>query len=56
MTQVWYRFVIQLGLLPLNGTTSEAHMIADLAVLTWDDQPLTEQDMRDIGSLIGESV
>eukprot|EP00877_Chromochloris_zofingiensis_P003181 jgi/Chrzof1/12864/Cz07g10050.t1 len=50
--QVFYRFVMQLGIVPLNGTTSEDHMRADLDVLNWPD--LSDQDMASIGKLIGE--
>jgi diketogulonate reductase-like aldo/keto reductase len=53
--QVWYRFVIQLGCVPLNGTSSSQHAAADLSVLSWQgDQSLSQQEMRDIGRLIGE--
>jgi diketogulonate reductase-like aldo/keto reductase len=51
--QVWYRYVMQLGLVPLNGTTSKQHMAQDLGVQGWA-QPLTAQEMRDIGRVIGE--
>lgn len=58
--QVWYRFVIQLGIVPLNGTTSAAHAQADLAVLDWG-QPgappaLSEAELHDIGATIGERL
>lgn len=53
--QVWYRFVMQLGCVPLNGTTNKQHMLADLSVMDWQ-QPLSEQEMRDIGKLIGENL
>lgn len=51
--QVWYRFVMQLGITPLNGSTTLAHVRDDLRVLDWQ-QPLSDQEMRDIGALIGE--
>jgi diketogulonate reductase-like aldo/keto reductase len=55
--QVWYRFVIQLGCVPLNGTSSAQHARADLAVLAWEgDRALNQQEMRDIGRLIGEQL
>jgi diketogulonate reductase-like aldo/keto reductase len=55
--QVWYHFVIQLGCVPLNGTNSAQHARADLAVLAWGgEQALSQQEMRDIGRLIGEQL
>lgn len=57
LLQVWYRFVMQLGCVPLNGTTSKQHMEADLAVVGWQgDLELSNQEMRDIGRLIGEKL
>ena len=53
--QVWYRFVMQLGLYPLNGTTSSQHMRDDLQVEQWQ-QSLSEHEMRDIGRVIGEQL
>lgn len=46
---------MQLGLTPLNGTSSQQHMRDDLAVVDWQ-QPLSEQEMRDIGKVIGEEL
>ena len=37
--QVLYRLVMQLGIVPLNGTSSPEHLRADLAVLGWEDLP-----------------
>jgi diketogulonate reductase-like aldo/keto reductase len=57
LLQVWYRFVIQLGCVPLNGTSSRHHAQADLAVLSWQgEQQLSQQEMKDIGRLIGEQL
>jgi hypothetical protein len=55
---VWYRFVVQLGCVPLNGTSSRQHATADLAVLGWQEgqQALSQQEMHDIGQLIGEEL
>ena len=33
--QVFFRFLLDIGLTPLTGTTSEKHMKEDLAVLNW---------------------
>lgn len=52
--QVLYRFVMQLGIVPLNGTTDPKHMADDLKVVGWED--LSAADMRDIGSVIGEEL
>jgi diketogulonate reductase-like aldo/keto reductase len=52
---VWYRFVMELGCVPLNGSSSAQHIAADLAAVDWA-QPLSAQEMRDIGALIGEEV
>jgi len=50
--QVFFRFVIQLGITPLTGTTNDIHMREDLDVLDWS---LADDDMRKIGGLLGES-
>ena len=47
--QVVFRFALQIGMLPLTGTTSEAHMRADLAVLT--HAGLTEDEVRQLDAL-----
>ena len=39
--QVVFRFALQVGMLPLTGTTSEAHMRDDLAALDFE---LSEDD------------
>jgi diketogulonate reductase-like aldo/keto reductase len=41
-----FRFAIDLGMLPLTGTSSVEHMRADLAVL--DMPPLDEEALRGI--------
>jgi hypothetical protein len=46
---------MQLGITPLNGTTSQQHMADDLKVEHWQ-QPLTDQEMKDIGRVIGEQL
>ncbi|KAJ3090347.1 hypothetical protein HK102_004038 [Quaeritorhiza haematococci] len=51
--QVLYRFVMELGIVPLNGTTNEKHMREDLEVLDWK---LGKEDVKKIAALIGESV
>lgn len=55
LLQVWYRFVMQLGIVPLNGSTSKQHIAADLQVPHWE-QPLTDAEMQAIGKLIGEEI
>jgi diketogulonate reductase-like aldo/keto reductase len=46
--QVVFRFARQVGMLPLTGTTSAAHMREDLAI---DDFALSDDDVRRIESL-----
>ena len=50
-SQVVFRFAIQVGMLPLTGTTNLAHMKQDLAVL--DQFELTEDEVRSIESAAG---
>ena len=47
--QVIFRFAIQIGMLPLTGTTNEQHMKDDLAVLTQFE--LSPDDLRTIESI-----
>ncbi len=47
--QVIFRFALQIGMLPLTGTTDESHMKDDLAVLTQFE--LTENDLQSIESI-----
>ena len=47
--QVIFRFVLQIGMLPLTGTTDEQHMKDDLAALTQFD--LTPDDLQKIESI-----
>jgi diketogulonate reductase-like aldo/keto reductase len=49
-SQIVFRFAIQIGMLPLTGTTSAAHMREDLAVL---DFQLDEGEVRCIESMGG---
>jgi len=39
ISQIVFRFALDLGLIPLTGTTDPAHMIADLAVLEFHLEP-----------------
>ncbi len=48
--QVVFRFAIQIGMLPLTGTTNELHMKDDLAVLAQFD--LSKNDLQIIESLV----
>ncbi len=47
--QVIFRFVLQIGMLPLTGTTNEQHMKDDLAVLTQFE--LSQDDLQTIESI-----
>jgi diketogulonate reductase-like aldo/keto reductase len=47
--QVFYRFVQQLGILPLSGTTSASHMSDDLALATF---ALATDELAAIESLL----
>jgi diketogulonate reductase-like aldo/keto reductase len=42
--QVVFRFAMQIGMLPLTGTTDEQHMKEDLTAATLD--PLTADEMQ----------
>jgi diketogulonate reductase-like aldo/keto reductase len=46
--QIIFRFALQLGMLPLTGTTDPAHMQADLAVVDFE---LTETEVKHIERL-----
>ncbi|HEX6095072.1 MAG TPA: aldo/keto reductase [Thermoanaerobaculia bacterium] len=46
--QIVFRFAIQVGMLPLTGTTDPAHMREDLAI---DDFALSDEDVRTIENL-----
>jgi len=47
--QIFYRFLIDIGITPLNGTTSEVHMKEDLEV---DNFTLNESDLKTIENLL----
>ena len=47
--QVIFRFALQIGMLPLTGTTNEQHLKDDLAVLTQFD--LSQDDIQKIESM-----
>ncbi|ETV90339.1 hypothetical protein H310_14864 [Aphanomyces invadans] len=51
--QVWYRFVMALGIVPLSGTTSKHHMVEDLAV---EHLSLSKEDVATLARLIGDDV
>lgn len=51
--QVWYRYLIDLGIVPLIGTTSALHMAQDLAVL---DLALEKSEREAIDTLVKQSV
>jgi diketogulonate reductase-like aldo/keto reductase len=48
--QVVFRFSIQIGILPLTGTTSELHMKEDLLVKEFE---LNNDDLKMIGIIAG---
>lgn len=45
--QIVFRFALQLGMIPLTGTTDEAHMRADLSVYDFE---LDDDEMRALGA------
>ena len=47
--QIIFRFALQIGMLPLTGTTNEQHMKDDLAVLTQFE--LSQTDLQTIESI-----
>jgi diketogulonate reductase-like aldo/keto reductase len=47
--QIFFRFIIQLGIVPLSGTTSEVHMKEDLEVFDFE---LSKQEQDRIQSLL----
>ncbi|RHY84962.1 hypothetical protein DYB37_004071 [Aphanomyces astaci] len=51
--QVWYRFVMALGIVPLSGTTSKQHMAEDVAV---ELVSLTKDDVTTLARLIGDEL
>ncbi|KAF0684218.1 Aste57867_23804 [Aphanomyces stellatus] len=51
--QVWYRFVMALGIVPLSGTTNAAHMADDVGV---DSIQLTKDDIAQLAHLIHEDA
>ena len=50
--QLFFKFVMQLGIVPLTGTKTKEHMIDDLNVLEMED--LKEEEMKMMRDLIGE--
>jgi diketogulonate reductase-like aldo/keto reductase len=47
--QVIFRFALDIGMLPLTGTTSADHMRADLAVLEFKLQPAEVERIQEVG-------
>ena len=47
--QVFFRYLTQLGIVPLTGTSSEQHLIEDLAIFEFE---LTTADCENIGVLL----
>ena len=52
--QVFFKFVIQIGISPLTGTTNKEHMIQDLNVL--DHRDFTNEELKSIACLIKEEI
>jgi diketogulonate reductase-like aldo/keto reductase len=50
ITQIAFRFALQVGMIPLTGTSSEEHMREDLGIFDFE---LTEQDVRAIERVSG---
>ena len=46
--QILFRYLTQIGVVPLSGTHSEAHMRVDLAIFDFD---LTNEEQQAIGKL-----
>jgi diketogulonate reductase-like aldo/keto reductase len=42
--QIFFRFLMDIGITPLSGTQSEAHMDDDVAVAAWPSLPAAERD------------
>lgn len=47
--QIFYRFLTQIGIIPLNGTTSQIHMIEDLSIFEFQ---LTNEEINRISTLL----
>ena len=47
--QVLFRYLTQVGVTPLTGTTSDVHMAEDLAIFTFE---LSEADINKIDLLL----
>jgi len=47
--QVFFRYLSQIGIIPLTGTTSESHMRADLAIFEFE---LTSDECNAVGKLL----
>ncbi|MEO5340995.1 MAG: aldo/keto reductase [Magnetococcus sp. MYC-9] len=46
---LFFRYLTQIGIIPLTGTTSTAHMQEDLAIFAWE---LTAEECQALGSLL----
>jgi diketogulonate reductase-like aldo/keto reductase len=44
-TQVIFRLAVQLGMIPLTGTSSPAHLLEDLTVFDWQ---LSESEVQQL--------
>lgn len=47
--QIFYRFLTQIGITPLNGTTSQMHMLKDLDIFEFE---LEEDEIKEIEKLL----
>jgi diketogulonate reductase-like aldo/keto reductase len=48
--QLVFRFALQVGMLPLTGTTSPEHLAEDLAVFDFE---LSDADVKTIETVVG---
>ena len=53
-TQIFFRFMMDIGVAPLTGTTNENHMKEDLAVL--DMPSLSKEEIAVINQMLDASV
>uniref|UniRef100_A0AC35GC53 NADP-dependent oxidoreductase domain-containing protein n=1 Tax=Panagrolaimus sp. PS1159 TaxID=55785 RepID=A0AC35GC53_9BILA len=53
-SQIFFRFMMDIGVIPLTGTTSETHMKQDLAVL--DMPSLSSEEIQIINEMLSDSI
>uniref|UniRef100_A0A914XTI2 NADP-dependent oxidoreductase domain-containing protein n=1 Tax=Panagrolaimus superbus TaxID=310955 RepID=A0A914XTI2_9BILA len=52
--QIFFRFMMDIGVVPLTGTTNETHMKQDLAVL--DMPSLSSEEIQMINDMLSDSI